>query len=108
MNAPELDPLGSGGRPVRSARPAPSRGSHWMDGMNAFRTLLAAIALATALPAAPAIAQDAARGKELFKLCQQCHGEHGGGNPETLAPAIAGLPEWFVEAQILKFQAGGR
>jgi cytochrome c553 len=79
-----------------------------MDGMNAFRTLLAATALATALPAVSAVAQDVARGKELFQLCQQCHGENGGGNPVTLAPAIAGLPEWFVEAQILKFQAGGR
>ena len=47
----------------------------------------------------PAAAQDA-RGAELFGLCSQCHGEQGAGNQLALAPAIAGLPQWYVEAQL--------
>jgi len=74
----------------------------------ASRALFLALALAVALPAVPALAQDAARGKVLFSLCAQCHGSDASGNPVTLAPAIAGLPAWFVTGQLKKFQAGGR
>jgi cytochrome c553 len=66
------------------------------------------LALAVALSAAPALAQDTARGEVLFSLCAQCHNSDGSGNPETLAPAIAGLPAWFVTGQLKKFQSGGR
>jgi cytochrome c553 len=69
---------------------------------------LLALALAVALPAAGALAQDTARGEQLFKLCSQCHGDDGAGNAETLAPAIAGLPAWFVSGQLHKFRNGGR
>ena len=72
------------------------------------RALFLALALAVALPAAPALAQDAARGEVLFSLCAQCHGSDGGGDPEALAPAIAGLPAWFVTGQLHKFRNGGR
>jgi cytochrome c553 len=75
--------------------------------MNAIRSLLGATALVMVLPAV-ALAQDTARGEELYQLCAQCHGANGGGNPVSLAPSIAGLPQWFVEAQIRKFQSGGR
>ncbi len=54
-------------------------------------------------------AEDAlARGEELYNLCGQCHGDAGQGNPEALAPAIAGLPDWYVESQVLKFYDGVR
>ena len=66
------------------------------------------LALALALPSAKALAQDTARGEELFSLCAQCHRANGVGNPVTLAPSIAGLPQWFIEAQLKKFQSGGR
>lgn len=59
-----------------------------------------------------ALAQDAgadvAKGRTLFALCTQCHGENGGGIEAALAPAIAGLPAWYVEAQLVKFRAGQR
>jgi len=45
---------------------------------------------------------------ELFQLCQQCHGEKALGNQAVNAPSIAGLPKWYVEAQLKKFKAGGR
>jgi len=65
--------------------------------------------LATALVLAlPAAAQDLARGEQLYELCAQCHGANGAGNSAYLAPAIGGLPQWFVEAQVHKFQSGAR
>ena len=76
--------------------------------MNAIRNALAAVVLVVALPVVPALAQDTARGEQLYKLCEQCHGTAGDGDPVALAPAIGGLPQWFVEGQLNKFQAGGR
>ena len=65
--------------------------------------------LATALLLAPpALAGDLDRGEQLYKLCAQCHGADGGGDPAALAPAIAGLPEWFVDRQLKKFKNGNR
>jgi cytochrome c553 len=51
---------------------------------------------------------DLARGEQLFELCTQCHGTDGGGNSLVLAPGIAGLPGWYVEAQLSKFSTGVR
>jgi cytochrome c553 len=48
------------------------------------------------------------RGEALFNLCMSCHGSEGHGNQEISAPAIAGLPQWYIEAQIEKFQTGVR
>jgi cytochrome c553 len=45
---------------------------------------------------------------ELFQLCQQCHGVGAEGNQAVHAPSIAGLPQWYIEAQLKKFKAGGR
>ncbi len=74
------------------------------------------ILLCSVCISASALAQDAAqvgdadlaRGAALFELCTQCHGSDGGGNPATLAPAIAGLPAWYIEAQLVKFKSGQR
>jgi cytochrome c553 len=50
----------------------------------------------------------AAHGKELFKTCVPCHGEKGAGNETLRAPSIAGLPEWYVRAQLAKFKGAIR
>lgn len=47
-------------------------------------------------------------GKEIFELCVQCHGANGQGRHEFNAPSIAGLPKWYVEAQLKKFRTGAR
>jgi cytochrome c553 len=47
-------------------------------------------------------------GHQAFQLCQQCHGETGSGNLLYNAPSIAGMPAWYVEAQLKKFKEGGR
>ncbi len=52
--------------------------------------------------------QPTASGQEIFQLCSQCHGEAGLGHREYNAPSIAGLPQWYIEAQLKKFRAGVR
>lgn len=51
---------------------------------------------------------DLARGEQLWDLCASCHGLEGGGNRQFLAPAIAGMSEWYVLSQLQKFRAGLR
>ena len=46
--------------------------------------------------------------EELFQLCSTCHGMKGEGNKRIAAPAIAGMPEWYVKRQLTNFQKGGR
>ena len=48
------------------------------------------------------------RGAELFETCAPCHGENGAGDQAIEAPAIAGLPQWYIEAQLQGFQQGWR
>ena len=69
--------------------------------INGAVVLLAALATAVA-------AGDVERGAELYQLCAQCHGEAGQGNQEFEAPAIAGLNQWYIEAQLAKFREGLR
>lgn len=49
-----------------------------------------------------------ASGAEIYELCSQCHGPNGLGNRSANTPAIAGLPAWYVEAQLIKFRGGQR
>lgn len=48
------------------------------------------------------------RGEYLFGYCSQCHGLDGSGIREFRAPAIAGLPDWYLESQLMKFRTGAR
>jgi cytochrome c553 len=50
------------------------------------------------------------RGAKVFQLCASCHGPDGHGNPTPAieAPSIAGLPAWYVSAQLEKFRSGQR
>ncbi len=49
-----------------------------------------------------------ARGKLIYDACAPCHGEDGAGREELAAPAIAGASDWYLKAQLLKFQDGAR
>lgn len=51
---------------------------------------------------------DSSRARSVYKTCAPCHGNNGEGKPEVAAPAIAGLPEWYINAQLEKFRAGVR
>jgi len=77
------------------------------------RPLALASALVTAgLMATGCTKPDAAvtplSGRELYASCVSCHGAAGEGNASIAAPPIAGLPAWYVEAQLVKFRTGVR
>jgi len=72
-----------------------------------YRTVLVLIATALGVSTG-AHAQNIERGHELFQLCASCHGPQGEGKALFLAPAIGGLPLWYIEAQLTKFREGGR
>jgi cytochrome c553 len=48
------------------------------------------------------------RGEALYKTCTPCHGDAGIGNVDIAAPTIAGLPQWYLEAQLESFQEAWR
>jgi len=62
-----------------------------------------------AVACGPAAGQGPGRAQVVFAdNCAPCHGPVGEGNHAILAPKIAGLPAWYVSAQIGKFRAGVR
>ncbi len=69
-------------------------------------TVLAAAFFAACDATPPPVGME--RGAELFETCAPCHGAAGQGDPEIAAPAVAGLPQWYLEAQLEGFQAGFR
>jgi cytochrome c553 len=71
-------------------------------------TLFAALLALAAGPLATAAEGGGERGAQLFQLCAQCHGDAAGGDPQVLAPAIAGMDEWYLRAQLTKFRSGAR
>jgi cytochrome c553 len=48
------------------------------------------------------------RGQARWSNCSSCHGEDGSGNHAVGAPAIAGMPAWYVAAELEKFRTGAR
>lgn len=68
---------------------------------------LAVVGLAASFLTASGTADDA-RGKQLYTNCVACHKEDGSGQKLLNAPAIAGLSEKYVTAQLEKFKAGHR
>ncbi|HUF76140.1 MAG TPA: c-type cytochrome, partial [Longimicrobiales bacterium] len=81
-----------------------------MTSRRRLRTLgaVAALALVAGACDPSAVPVGMARGAELYDTCQPCHGDSGEGNPDIQAPAIAGLPQWYIESQLESFQAGWR
>lgn len=57
----------------------------------------------------PSAGQGADRAAVVFAdNCGVCHGPQGEGKAEIKAPSIAGLPVWYVQAQLGKFREGIR
>ncbi len=73
-----------------------------------FAILAALCVLASPIGATTASADSNARGKELFDLCTQCHGDDGLGIEATLAPAIAGQEQWYLVRELQYFRSGIR
>jgi cytochrome c553 len=72
------------------------------------RTFSSILAVTLAVAACAPSDEAMSRGAELFETCEPCHGTEGQGNPSIEAPAIAGLPQWYIEAQLASFQSGWR
>jgi cytochrome c oxidase subunit 2 len=55
---------------------------------------------------------DHARAVQLYQACGPCHGTAGLGTEtpgtSSATPAIAGLPAWYITAQVEKFRSGAR
>lgn len=52
--------------------------------------------------------EDMAPVPEAFLFCTSCHGAGLAGNPAVGAPAIAGMPAWYVREQLRAFRNGSR
>lgn len=73
--------------------------------MSAMKLLLSVV---TVFLLTPDQSFSASKGAAQFQLCVFCHGAKGEGNQKLGAPAIAGMPAWYVEAQVKKFKDGVR
>jgi len=61
------------------------------------------IAWSTGCQSAPAKGME--RGEYLFaNYCAPCHTASGMGKPNVAAPAIAGLPQWYVQRQLMNYR----
>jgi cytochrome c553 len=74
------------------------------NGVTRASLLLVALLAACNQPPTPGLA----RGETLYDSCAKCHGDAGEGDERLRAPAIAGLPQWYVESQLVKFAAAHR
>ncbi len=78
---------------------------HRMKSLNIFALIGLSLALSGCRPDG---AKKTLPGKQLYASCDTCHGAEGLGRTDIAAPAIAGLPSWYVEAQLYKFRTGAR
>ena len=51
---------------------------------------------------------DPKSGAALYATCAACHGDNGAGNKDLGAPPIAGVDDWYLAAELRKFQSGVR
>lgn len=51
---------------------------------------------------------DTVAGKSQFATCAACHGQNGEGNAAMNAPALAGLPAWYITRQLAYYKQGIR
>jgi cytochrome c oxidase subunit II len=99
---------------IRGASEADARG-HTMSQMASslmsdagIQDLVSYIGTLPAEPAKHMIEGDEAKGKQLFSTCAACHGASAEGDPNTGAPALAGMDDWYQLAQLEKFKNGVR
>ena len=51
---------------------------------------------------------DANAGRQLYSACDSCHGASGEGDVGLRAPALAGLDDWHLVAELREFTSGDR
>jgi cytochrome c oxidase subunit 2 len=70
--------------------------------------ILALVAVICCVASGSARANDNERGADLYRLCAVCHGESAAGDETVGAPAIGGMPQWYLEDQLNQFRTGIR
>jgi cytochrome c553 len=73
-----------------------------------YAATVALVAVTCVVAGGSARADENERGADLYRLCAVCHGVDAAGNEAVGAPAIAGMPEWYMEAQLKQFRDGNR
>ncbi len=66
------------------------------------------LAIAAVLPNQARAEDILQQGKRLYSLCSACHGPRALGVQQYRAPALAGLPDWYLVDQLTKFRDGRR
>ena len=56
----------------------------------------------------PTLEGDSERGRQLYAICSACHGPSGEGVESLSSPALSGLEDWYIVAQLELFQRGSR
>lgn len=79
-----------------------------MTRSRSLKSLLGLLALVAVTACGGEPVQGIARGEAIFDTCAPCHGEGGEGSETLGAPAIAGLPVWYLENQLQSFKSGWR
>lgn len=74
----------------------------------ALSNLIAYIGTLADEPAAPTITGNAEAGKLAYAICAACHGDKAQGIENMAGPRLAGQNDWYLVAQIKKFQEGQR
>lgn len=59
-------------------------------------------------PAPQTIAGDVNRGQQTYAYCAYCHGREGEGLQTMNAPRMAGMTDWYLQRQLVKFRDGVR
>ncbi len=69
------------------------------------RILYHALAIAWGLSVLPSqLAAQEISGADVYKYCQSCHGERGEGGKDGQYPRLAGLPQPYLQRQLLDFK----
>lgn len=69
---------------------------------------LFSLALAVASYSGLASGADVNAGKAGYAMCLACHGADAAGNKALNAPALAAMPQWYVERQLNNYKLGVR
>jgi cytochrome c553 len=74
----------------------------------ALRDVVSYIDTLPKVQAGPTLRANATAGKALYASCASCHGDRGTGNATVDGPALAGLDDWYLLAQLNAYRSGQR
>jgi len=97
------------GRPDRDVHESPMIFvARAYDDPDAVADLVAYIDSLPGYDPARSVMGDANAGRQLYSACDSCHGASGEGDVGLRAPALAGLDDWHLVAELREFTSGDR